>query len=81
MENSFMTHQDDREDYSVVHAKTPLVGFFLQQRGNKPSPVYLCGEKCLWRSQFLTGSITGYSESKPVTPLSRVTGETAVLMF
>ena len=44
MENSFMTHQDDREDYSVVHAKTPLVGFFLQQRGNKPSPVYLCRE-------------------------------------
>ena len=36
MENSFMTHRDDREDYSVVHAKTPLVGFFLQQRWNKP---------------------------------------------
>lgn len=21
--NSFMTHQDDREDYSVVHVQTP----------------------------------------------------------
>lgn len=31
MENSFMTHQDDREDYSVVQAKTALAGFFLKQ--------------------------------------------------
>lgn len=44
MENSFMTHQGDREYYSVVHAKTVLIGFFLQQRGNKRSPVYLCRE-------------------------------------
>lgn len=49
MENSFMTHQDDREDYSVVHAKTPLIGFFLKQRWNKPSPQYL------WREHFCDG--------------------------
>lgn len=52
MENSFMTHQDDRKDYSVVHAKTPLTEFVLQQRWNKPSPVHLCGENCV-RPQFL----------------------------
>lgn len=44
MENSFMTHQDDREDYSVVHAETALTWFFLKQRWNKPSLEYLCGE-------------------------------------
>ncbi len=36
MENSFMTHQDDREDYSVVHAKTPLVGFSYTKDGTSP---------------------------------------------
>lgn len=36
MENSFMTHQDDREDYSVVHAKTPLIGFSYYKDGINP---------------------------------------------
>ena len=44
-ENSSMTHEDDREDYSVVQARTPLTGFVLRRPWNKPSPVHLCGGK------------------------------------
>lgn len=29
MENSFMTHQDDRVDYSLERAQTPSLGIFL----------------------------------------------------
>lgn len=72
MENSFMTHQDDSEDYSVVHAKTPLTGFFLQQRWKKRSPAQPRPGKYLCWSHFLTVSITGYCDSKPVTLLSGV---------
>lgn len=79
MENSFTTHQDDREDYSVVHAKTPLIGFFLKQTWNQPSPDYLCRENVCDGHNF--SLLTGYSESEPVTLLCRVTGETTVLMF
>lgn len=32
MENSFVTHRDDREDYSVVRVQTPLVGFLNQNQ-------------------------------------------------
>lgn len=32
MENSFMTHQGDREYYSVVQAKIALTGLFLRNK-------------------------------------------------
>lgn len=48
MENSFMTHQDDREDYSVVHAKTPLIGFLLTTKMEQAvSGVPLQGKMCV----------------------------------
>lgn len=45
MENSFMTHQDDREDYSVVHAKTPLIGFSYNKDGINPLRCTSVGKK------------------------------------
>lgn len=79
MENSFMTHQGDREYYSVVQAKIALTGLFLRNKDGALSRGPLQGKR-LRLSQFPTVWVSMYA--KPVEAnrscLAGATGEAAV---
>lgn len=79
MENSFMTHQGDREYYSVVQAKIALTGLFLRNKDGALSRGPLQGKR-LWLSQFPTVWLSVYVKPVEADPScsARATGEAAV---